>query len=536
MLKQRTISSWLASFAILMLAGACSSSAQLPAANTAVAAVSTAPADSITGAATNLSHATQEIADAVERPAGWSEASHSNDAAPDTNVVFPQDKVNQITITIAPEDWAAMQANMTALFGKPGSGMGARGGPGGRQPPAAGMQPPQGAPQPPAGGMQPPAGEAIPAGSRGGAPGGMGGNPDMTPVNPDWVEATITFNGQMWTHVGVRYKGNSTLMRAWSSGSAKLPLKLDFDQFEDMYPEIKNQRFYGFKQISLGNNLSDPTYLRDALSYDIMQAAGLITPETAFYEVILDYGEGPVSLGIYTAVEVVDDTVIERAFGDDKGNIYEADGAAASLAAGTADQIEASFQKENNKDTADWSDIRALYDALHSAQRTADPSAWRAGLEAVFDVDAFLKWLATSTVIADWDAYGAMSHNYYLYHDPETDRLVWISWDHNEALGASGRGDASLAKAGVGENWPLIRFLLDDPVYRVRYATYIASTLEDAFVPEDLTARIDALAGLLRPYAEKAGDAQAFETAVAQLKTFIVQRAAQIEEYLASKH
>lgn len=139
--------------------------------------------------------------------------------------------------------------------------------------------------------------------------GALGSNPNMTPVNPDWIEATITFNGQTWTHVGVRYKGNSTLMRAWQSGSAKIPLKLDFDQFEDDYPEIKNQRFYGFKQLSLGNNLNDPTYLRDALSYDIMAAAGLITPEAAFYEVILDYGEGPVSLGTHTAVEVVDDTV-----------------------------------------------------------------------------------------------------------------------------------------------------------------------------------------------------------------------------------
>ena len=80
----------------------------------------------------------------------------------------------------------------------------------------------------------------------------------------------------------MRYKGNSTLMGAWRSGSAKLPLKLDFDQFEDTYPEIEDQRFYGFKQLSLGNNLNDATYLRDALSYDIMEAAGLVTPETRF--------------------------------------------------------------------------------------------------------------------------------------------------------------------------------------------------------------------------------------------------------------
>ncbi len=530
--RQRTLSTLLTGITVAIIAASCVSSTQLPPANTAAAAVSTAPADPTTGAAANLSETTQDAAEAVERPAGWSTASHSNDADPNYDVVFPQEQVNRITITIAPEDWTAMQANMTELFGEPGTGNGMPGGRDERQPPE-GMQAPGGAQLPQ--GMQPPAPGAFPGGERGG-PGGMGGNPDMTPVNPDWIEATITFNGQTWTHVGVRYKGNSTLMRAWGAGSAKLPLKLDFDEFEDAHPEIKNQRFYGFKQLSLGNNGSDATYLRDALSYDIMRAAGLITPETAFYEVWLDHGEGPVSLGIYTAVEVIDDTVIERAFGEDAGNIYEADGTAASLAAGTAGQIETSFQKENNQDAADWSDVQALYDALHASLRTSDPDAWRANLETVFDVDAFLKWLAASTVIADWDAYGAMSHNYYLYHDPGTDRLVWISWDHNEALGASGRGDTSVDKASVGENWPLIRFWLDDPVYQAQYTDYLTTTLADAFVPEALTAKIDALAEMLRPYAEEAGDGQSFAAAVAQLKSFVAQRAAQVQEYLASKN
>ena len=34
----------------------------------------------------------------------------------------------------------------------------------------------------------------------------------------------------------------------------------------------------------------------------------------------IDHGEGPVSVGLYTAIEVIDDTVIERTFGDDSGN------------------------------------------------------------------------------------------------------------------------------------------------------------------------------------------------------------------------
>lgn len=45
-------------------------------------------------------------------------------------------------------------------------------------------------------------------------------------------------------------------------GDSKLPLKLDFDEFEDDYPEIENQRFYGFKQLSLANADRHPVRCR----------------------------------------------------------------------------------------------------------------------------------------------------------------------------------------------------------------------------------------------------------------------------------
>jgi len=182
-----------------------------------------------------------ETATGEERPAGWGEASHSNDAEPNYEVVFPDDQVNQITITIAPEDWEAMQANMTELFDEAGAGGAGRGFPGGdfeRQPGQfsqpgqgdfpEGTEPPEGDPPQPGEegfpeGFEPPQDGQRPAMSDGLAPGGRpgGGQPgagDMTPVNPEWVEATVEFQGSTWSHVGVRYKGNSSLTSGWRSG------------------------------------------------------------------------------------------------------------------------------------------------------------------------------------------------------------------------------------------------------------------------------------------------------------------------------
>ena len=477
----------------------------------------------------------------------WSEATHSDEAEPNYDVVFPEDKVNQIKITIEPENWELMQANMVELFGEAGSGEGIRGFPGGEEPPM-GNRPRPGEGEFPADGQLPPMGdmsEMSEAPEGGGRPGAGGiGAVDMTPENPTWVPATIEFDGLTWENVAVRYKGNSSLTSGWRSGTLKLPLKLDFDEFEDEYPEITNQRFYGFKQLSLANGFSDSSFLRDAATASVLEEAGLPVAKTAFYEVIIDYGEGPVSLGLYTMIEVVDDTVIERIYGSDDGNIYEGDGSAASFAAHTFNSIEDSFEKENNEDEADWSDIEKLFEVLHSEMRISDPAAWRAELESIFDVNGFLEWLAISAVIDHWDSYGSMSHNYYLYHDPDTGQLNWISWDHNQAMstgmggGGGGRGpgnrSVSIDKADINENWPLIRFLLDDPVYYELYLGYLAETIEGPFNPERMADLYQSLADLIAPYAVADVGEEAFYAAVEQLIEHAQERTYAVESFLTS--
>ena len=102
----------------------------------------------------------------VIRPENWSEESHSNDVDPNYDVVFPEDQVNQIVITIGPEDWALMQANMTELFGTAGSGKsGGFGGQGGKNP-QTGEQPDN--LQPPTNDQAPP---EIPEDKMGNGPG-----------------------------------------------------------------------------------------------------------------------------------------------------------------------------------------------------------------------------------------------------------------------------------------------------------------------------------------------------------------------------
>lgn len=500
--------------------------------------------------------------DDPNRPAGWNEDSHGDSAAPDYATVFPQDSVNEITITTDPDTWQAMLDNMTDLYGEAGSRAG-MGGPGFRpsndQPPA-GMNPPDGAfpqggdnGQPPAG-MNPPGGELPQGGDNMQPPGGMnppggagGGGLNIQDENPMWAAATVEFAGQTWTHVGIRFKGNSSLASSWGSGILKLPFKLDFDQFEDDYPEIKNQRFYGFKQLSFSSNFSDDSLLREKVTADIFREAGVPSAQTAFYAVFVNYGEGPIYFGLYTAVELVDDTVIQTQFDDNSGNVYKPEGTGATFAEGSFD--EASFEKETNAKDEDWSDIQALFSALHSDLRTTDPAAWRSGLEAVFDVDGFLNWLAVNTLVQNWDTYGSMAHNYYLYNDPTTGKLTWIPWDNNMAqmsggMGRRGGGSSSLDLADVSDSWPLIRYLLDDEVYFEAYAAHMTNATQ-VYDPDRMAVRYQALHDMIAPYVVgEQGEIEgytllsspgSFDTALTSLIEHVAQRHTLAEQFLAQQ-
>lgn len=422
-------------------------------------------------------------AESLLRPEGWSNDTHGEGVDPDYLTVFPEGRVNRIDIRIDPDDWSVMMSDMTGLYGEFGA-----------EASTPMFRPPE---RSTGRGMLPFSGRPPP------------GNPDPMeqcgPLseaidNPVWVPADVVFNGSTWMHVGIRFKGNSSLRETWSRGNLKLPMKLDFDQFEDRYPQIDDQRFYGFRQLTLSSNFSDPSMLRERVTADIFRAAGVPAPRTAFYRVYVDHGDGPVYFGLYTMVEVVDDTVIRAAFGTGGGNVYKPEGWGASFEEGSF--TKATFDKETNRQEGDWSDILALYEVLHSEDRLTSPSAWRRRLESVFDVDGFLQWLAVNVLVQNWDTYGRTVHNYYLYNVPETGALTWIPWDNNMAL----RDDIghfpvlTLSLDEVDVKWPLIRYLMDDPEYRTRYISNVATAIEGPFEPYRMVEEYHRLHEMIRPW------------------------------------
>lgn len=421
----------------------------------------------------------------------WTDATHGKKASPNYEVVFADNEVKKLELRMTAADWASVKADMKALWG-------------------------------------------FDFGSAtGGKPGGPGAFPTEEPA---YVPVSLKLNDIEWYKVGFRLKGNSTLGNSWRSGIYKLPFRLNFDKYEDDYPQIEDQRFYGFKELSMSPGVNDNSLIREKLGSEIFRMAGIPSARAAFYRVYIDFGEGLKYCGVYTMVEVVDDTMIESQFGDDKGNIYKPESTLSSF-------IVSDFEKKNNEDVNDFSDVKAFVAALNSSIRTTQPDQWRANLEATFDVDHFTKWLAVNTTMVSWDTYGLMAHNYYLYNHP-VKKLTWIPWDNNEVMmDRSMNGSAlTLNLSTVTGQWPLIRYVADDPVYFARYKAHVKSFANDVFTVSKIQGMMDTYHQLISPYVigpqeqeqgkySQLSSVNAFTTALTTLKQHVVSRQQAVAEF-----
>ncbi len=356
----------------------------------------------------------------------WSEETHGSATEPNYDIVFNNDSVHRIDIVLTADEWDDMQDDLTDVL----------------------------------------------SGSSGGG--------DFSDQKPLYFPCDLYFNGTQWYNVGVRYKGNSSLERSSQENIGKLPFRLNFDAFEDDYPEITDQRFYGFKELTLGNNFNDQSLMREKTACDLFRDFGVPAVRTVFYEVYVDRGNGPEYFGLYSMSEIVFDTFLKSYFGSDNGNCYKPENDGAQFDESSFDLDD--FALKTVGTSTDKSDIKAMCNALHATTRTSDPAQWRTDLEAVFDVDGFLKYLAVNNTIQNWDTYGNMSHNYYLYHDPQDDLIKWIVWDNNEAFTSGGRSNAlSFAMTEVGTDWPLINYIIADETYVSSYKNYINSFITTSF-------------------------------------------------------
>jgi len=332
--------------------------------------------------------------------------------------------------------------------------------------------------------------------------------------------ATITFDGEVIEDVGVRLKGNSSLHS--SQDHQQKSFKVHFEEYVD------GQRFHCVDRLSLNNNFKDPSIMRERLGYALANEAGIDAPRTA-YALVAVNGEPH---GVRTMVQQVDERFLEERLGEadhaDDGNLYkcytlcdlayidddptsyttEAPGPPCDDPTGE----ECGLALKTNEDDPALNDYADVIGLIRTVDQVLSGQATTADLEAIFDVEQYLRFQAWSLVLSNLDSYFSSTRNFYLYHRPTDDRFQLIPWDLNEAYGAYGcmgppdQTDFDVlevdlltpcwtedSQPGQNEPKPLMRLVIEIPAYRELYCDALAEVMGDVYVAADQDARIAAL-------------------------------------------
>ena len=130
----------------------------------------------------------------------------------------------------------------------------------------------------------------------------------------EYTSANITVNGTTYTNVGIRPKGNSSLSQIVADSTTdRFSFKLKFDKY------IDGQTLDELSKLVLNNNMSDTTYMKEYLSYKLLDSLNVPTPECAYAHITVNGEEW----GLYLAVEPIEEEFIERHYGSINGNLYK---------------------------------------------------------------------------------------------------------------------------------------------------------------------------------------------------------------------
>lgn len=322
------------------------------------------------------------------------------------------------------------------------------------------------------------------------------------------VLATVREGDAVYRNVAIHLKGGAGSFR---SVDQKPALTLSFDKVEEA------QRFHGLKKIHLNNSVQDPSYLSEQLSRELFEAAGVPVPRASHAIVELN-GR---ALGLYVLVEGWNKQFLKRYFQNTKGNLYDG---------GFAKDI--TYPLEVN--SGDNPDDRSALEALVKAAQEPDISARLVRLEKVLDVDHFLSFIAMEVLLAHWDGYAMNRNNYRVYHDLDSNRMVFFPHGLDQMFGTwKARPDSPITPQMQGM---VARSLLQIPEGRRRYLERMAYLVTNHFDAQALTSRAQQLAAKIRPLLAEDGEWAVLQhrNAVDALCRRIEQRARSVREQLAT--
>lgn len=330
--------------------------------------------------------------------------------------------------------------------------------------------------------------------------------------NEEYVPCSVIIDGERWENVGLRAKGNTSLLTVRSMGSQRFSFKIEFDHYEN------GETYYGLDKLCLNNSIQDNTYMKDYLVCRMMSEFDATTPLCSYVEVTANQEY----FGLYLAIEGVEDSFLRRNYGADGGILYKPDsmgGVGAPPPPPTADSLSGGIPPEFLQEgggppplAGDSDDVRLIYtddnldsyaNIFNSAKVPASMSDYKRLIKSlknlselnqnneivadkVVDVDKTIRYFVVHNYMVNGDSYtGGMVHNYYLR---EKDGILsMIPWDYNLACGGYQSSSATetvhdaidtpLSVTADGSR-PMVDWIYRNPDYLRQYHAYMRDFLD----------------------------------------------------------
>jgi hypothetical protein len=352
----------------------------------------------------------------------------------------------------------------------------------------------------------------------------------------DRVPADLTVDGETLRGAGVRLKQGASQHEGLDG---KPGFSIETDEFVD------GQELFGVDRFTLGNALWDHSFVAEQLVYELYRSAGIPAARTALARVAVN-GE---IFGLYVMRETYDERWLEQYFEDPSGNLYEHEG-------GPFDTV---LELRTNERRDDTSELDEVIDVVANAP----DEEYRDAIEELVDVDELLTYWAIEAVAAHWDGYAyditapgrvpppvrppgnSWPNNFYVYHDPATDKFVFIPHGADLTLGL-GAGpdhdvDPSTPMLVAPKNRSTIATRLwADPAFREELEDRIGWVFDEIWDESGLTERADMLGELVRSDGlagtREVVSMAGFEDALAARKEFLSQRTQAARAELAGRN
>jgi hypothetical protein len=337
-----------------------------------------------------------------------------NESTPNYNLVFNNSSLDEISISVTPNDWQALESNLSQVLKT----------------------------------------DSIAT--------------DKLDSKLLVVPALVRFKDGVWNNVGLKFYTSKNLLDGYRFGLYQLPLELDFDYFGSKFPEMVNQNFHGFSNLILDNQANDNTKIRQVVFNSMLQDLDIITTKNSLKKVKISIGNQN-QIMLYTLKEKVEPVIIKNQFNETKFNLYRTNSKLDKFKINDFNRLEAGY-------LPGFGDVQRLINSVNRRNsifnQTFDPisglpneSAWKLSLDNAFDNQMYIRWLALNTTIGNDQFNLVYQEPYYLFSGSNTKANFFYTFPQN-SLGLGFDSSISIPEIlnSVEPN-PLLANIIKDPSY-----------------------------------------------------------------------